>query len=264
MENDSEVKALRANKACWIASLKRMLHTSRPTITENPLDFQQIKLIDKSPLAAVICPTALIRIDQLALTRSLVYLVSSGISLILFLTPRSSWAQSTTSALANPIAAPPEVLEVLKSQKTTTPVVTAQDPSQSGLTVPSLWWTNEQFGDKLVSHWLTYPKDGKVITRADLVVRPEIWNQYTYFDRYAFVHHFGTVASDYGYNLLVFDRSENLLAAYTCNFAQVNPNYLKGVYDSQGQPVPNYVSQRNSEDLACQVWINPSYPSALP
>lgn len=100
--------------------------------------------------------------------------------------------------------------------------------------------------------------------RVDLFVRPEQWGRYNYYQRYRLVHHFGTVTSDYGYQLLVFDRQNTLLGAYTCNFAQVRPQVLQGVRDFRGQPVPDYVPAKQKQALECQVWLNPVYPTIFP
>lgn len=85
------------------------------------------------------------------------------------------------------------------------------------LTIPSLWWANAQFGDKLLENWLIYPADGTTAARIDLVVNRQNWSLTDYVERYAFVNHFGTVARDYGYNVRVFNYQGELLATYTCN-----------------------------------------------
>lgn len=95
--------------------------------------------------------------------------------------------------------------------------ITANTICQQQLTIPSLWWANAQFGDKLLENWLTYPADGTVAARIDLVVNRQNWSLTDYLERYAFVNHFGTVARDYGYNVRVFNYQRELLATYTCN-----------------------------------------------
>lgn len=96
-------------------------------------------------------------------------------------------------------------------------VLTANTICQQQLTIPSLWWVNAQFGDKLLENWLTYPADGTTAARIDLVVNRQNWSLTDYVERYAFVNHFGTVARDYGYNVRVFNYQRELLATYTCS-----------------------------------------------
>lgn len=136
------------------------------------------------------------------------------------------------------------------------PVAVANKPSQMGLTVPSLWWAAEQFGGKLLDRWSAYPANRNTPRRVDVIVRPEIWTDLSYIERYAFVNHFGSVTSDYGYNLQVFDRENNLLATYSCDLSQASPQLLANLRDAQGQLVPNY-SPQNSGKLACQLRFNP-------
>lgn len=98
-------------------------------------------------------------------------------------------------------------------------VITANTICQQGLTIPSLWWANEQFGGKVLDNWLAYPADGKTAARIDLVVNRQIWSLLDYLERYDFINHFGTVARDYGYNVRVFNYQKELLATYTCDFS---------------------------------------------
>ena len=97
-------------------------------------------------------------------------------------------------------------------------VIAANTICQQQLTLPSLWWADAQFGDKLLENWLTYPADSTAAARIDLVVNRQNWSLIDYLERYEFVNHFGTVARDYGYNLRVFNYQRELLATYTCDF----------------------------------------------
>lgn len=137
------------------------------------------------------------------------------------------------------------------------PTVTANQPSQRGLTVPSLWWAAEQFGDKLLVNWSTYPATQATPKRVEIVVRREVWRLLDYVQRYAFASHFGTVASDYGYNVQVVDREKNFLAAYTCDFSQASPRLVTSVRDAPG-PARDHISQQNFSKLTCQLQLNPS------
>jgi hypothetical protein len=100
-------------------------------------------------------------------------------------------------------------------------VVTKDTICQTGLTIPSLWWADEQFGDKLLENWLAYPEKKRI----DLVVNRQIWGLMDYYQRYAFVHRMVTVVRDNGetgeegYDLRIFNRQapELCLASYTCH-----------------------------------------------
>lgn len=98
-------------------------------------------------------------------------------------------------------------------------IVTPNRISQTGITPPSLWWTQEQYGKNLLSYWLAYPGTDGTPRRVDLLVDQQVWNVYNYVERYAFVNQFGTAAKDYGYNVRVFDLQGELLGAYVCNFS---------------------------------------------
>jgi|GEM_PF-1393055 len=96
-------------------------------------------------------------------------------------------------------------------------LITAYTFSQEGMTHPSLWWAQEQFGKrKLLMNWIAYPTP----KRLDLIVNLQIWSNLQYIERYSFIHHFGTVARDYGYELRVFNQRGDCLALYTCDRAQ--------------------------------------------
>lgn len=125
------------------------------------------------------------------------------------------------SPAQTPLIPPSEVGQVLKksSQAPASPgsgVVTAKTISQQNLTIPSLWWANEQFGSDLLDNWLAYPADGTNAAHIDIVVNQK-WSLIDYLEQYEFVNHFGTVAQDYGYNVRVINDQEELLATYTCD-----------------------------------------------
>jgi hypothetical protein len=104
--------------------------------------------------------------------------------------------------------------------------VTADTISQTSLTIPSLWWTRDQFGGKLLETWFAFPTSAGISSRVDLVVNQQVWSLYTYLERYSFVNQFGTDAKDFGYNIRIFNRQRDLLAAYICApiAAPLNPN----------------------------------------
>lgn len=115
-------------------------------------------------------------------------------------------------------------------------VITSKMISEEGLTVPSLWWTKEQFdpfGGKLVNNWIAYRNEHRI----DLIVNPQLWTLLDYLGRYRFVNKFGTAARDYRYNLRVFDDRQQCLATYICNFStsphqcevEFNPSFENGL-----------------------------------
>jgi hypothetical protein len=97
-------------------------------------------------------------------------------------------------------------------------VITDDMISQQGLTTPSLWWAERQFGGKLLEHWLAYPGSEDSPRRVDVVVDRQLWGLSTYLQRYTFVNQFGTAAKEFGYNLRVFNDQGDPLASYACNF----------------------------------------------
>ena len=174
--------------------------------------------------------------------RSLLPLLS--ISLSAFLLPQPLLAQ--TPSVPQPSTAPLE-LSLLERASLNNGAITATTVNceqmaaisanticQQQLTIPSLWWANAQFGDKLLENWLTYPADGTSAARIDLVVNRQNWSLTDYLERYAFVNHFGTVARDYGYNVRVFNYQRELLATYTCNFA-TNPRLCSIQVEATGK-----------------------------
>ncbi|NCJ08578.1 hypothetical protein GS597_19105 [Synechococcales cyanobacterium C] len=158
-----------------------------------------------------------------------------------------------------PTPAPNQVLALFQTPLGA-PVFTAERPSQQGLTVPSLWLAVEQFGGKTVRTWRAYPPNEAGERQIRVVVRPELWTRYNYFERYAFLSKLSTAASRYGYSLLLVDRQNFLLGGFACNFAQIQPQYLSQGRDFQGDPIPNYlgVFLQPEQKPDCELWIRPS------
>ncbi|WP_202222244.1 hypothetical protein [Okeania sp. KiyG1] len=87
--------------------------------------------------------------------------------------------------------------------------------SQTQPSIPSLWLTQDFFGEELIYTWFVDSDDNWVI----LVVRKLNWDNQGYLERYKFINHFGNVARQYGYNLQVCEpRNKKPIAAYFCNF----------------------------------------------
>jgi|GEM_PF-2525074 len=167
-------------------------------------------------------------------------------------------AQLRQQPATNPV---PARLQTLLQQRPAIPQVTANTPSQKGFTVPSLWWTSRQFGEKLILDWQAYGTEQVGSQQINVIVRPELWTRYTYFERYGFLLKFGRDASNFGYQLLVLDSEDFLLGAYTCNFAQSNPKFISGVVDARSQPIPKYRGRGATSSLPCQLWLSPNSPS---
>ncbi len=157
---------------------------------------------------------------------------------------------------------PVHVIDVLGAE-TNGVVVSSAAPAESGLTVPSLWWATQQFGQGVVERWFAYPGVQSFGGRVELYVSGLAWGRLQYLNRFALTQHFGTSASDFGYNLLIVDRRRTILAAYTCDFQAIATPYIPDLTDFRGHPVPDFVSGENPANLNCQVWINPAIPVSV-
>lgn len=147
--------------------------------------------------------------------RSLLLLTISCNALFLCLT-QPSLAQTSVP----PHSEAPLDLSLLESDASLDgSVITSNTISQQNLTIPSLWWASEQFGGNLLDDWLAYPGNNTRYARIDVIVNRQNWSLSDYIKRYQFVNHFGSVASDYGYNIRVFNVQKELLATYTCDFS---------------------------------------------
>jgi len=130
------------------------------------------------------------------------------------------FAQARDSRIPEPSQEPLE-LELLTKPKDN--IITADTIYQQQLTVPSLWWAQEQSENKLLDNWIAYPAQDSETGRVDLIVNEEIWNVLDYLERYNFVNRLGTVARTYGYNIRVFNYQKEALATYTCNLNFTTP-----------------------------------------
>lgn len=170
---------------------------------------------------------------------------------------KTAVSQPRRQPATNPI---PTELETLLEKRHEKAKVTANTPSQQGFSVPSLWWTSQQFGEKLVVDWQAYGASQVGNQQINVIVRPDLWTRYTYYERYAFVLKFGSDASNFGYQLLVLDSQDFLLGAYTCDFAQSDPDFITDLVDSQSQPIPRYVDRASAKALPCRLWLSPNSP----
>jgi hypothetical protein len=132
--------------------------------------------------------------------------------------PQLVWAQQP--AIPNASREPLDI-ELLKpdSPHNGRDIVTANNISQTKLSVPSLWWAKEQFnevGGKLINNWIAYQDEKRI----DIVVNRQPWTLLDYLGKYRFINKFGTVARDNNYNVRTFNQQGDLLATYTCNYTQ--------------------------------------------
>jgi hypothetical protein len=140
------------------------------------------------------------------------------------------------AAIANPSLLPSTVpldVATLRMQPLPALLRSATTISTVSLTIPSLWWTEDQHASqdpseaKLVENWLAYPLTTDEPGRVDVVVNRQLWSLLDYLERYEFINEFGNSARDFGYNLRVFDNRAKLLGAYTCDFSSVDLTELK-------------------------------------
>lgn len=139
------------------------------------------------------------------------------------------WGLATQRAIADEVALTPRLMNIREhpveldlldpdTDLSNRDVITNVMVSQHGLTMPSLWWTQSQFGGKLLENWLAYPGTDGDLRRVDMFVDRQLWGLSTYLERYTFVNQFGTAAKNFGYSLRVFNDRGEPLASYSCNF----------------------------------------------
>jgi hypothetical protein len=190
------------------------------------------------------------RLYQLLRVAGLLYF---GTSIILGKAAHAT-VEETLLLLTEPLNVP----EVVQYRSGTVPadqsVVTEATISQTGLTLPSLWWAKEQFGNKLLDYWVAYRGTDGIPRRIDLMVNQQVWVQYNYLERYAFVSHFGTAASDFGYSTRIFNWQGDLLAAYICEFVLLPQTHTPPNLWSASSPNPA---------PQCQVFLDSTGTGAL-
>ncbi|QKQ77945.1 hypothetical protein FBB35_26105 [Nostoc sp. TCL240-02] len=125
-------------------------------------------------------------------------------------------SQAQTHSIPSPSNAPLE-LELLTKPKDY--IITANTIHPEGLTVPSLWWAQQNSEKKLLDNWIAYPASDKEPARVDLIVNQQIWSLLEYIERYDFINRLGSAARNFGYNVRVFNYQKEPLATYTCNFS---------------------------------------------
>jgi hypothetical protein len=91
-------------------------------------------------------------------------------------------------------------------------MITADTVSPKGKTIPSLWWTSEEFSAKLVTNWIADRRQNQI----HLLVNTQYWNTLDYIDRYRTIDRFGRVAQGYGYDLKVCNSQKLQIGSYSC------------------------------------------------
>jgi hypothetical protein len=158
--------------------------------------------------------------------------------------------------------APPKVLELLQA-KVRSPQVSQAKPSAESLTVPGLWWADQLFGDKMVMSWSAYRRSQAMNSQVRAIVRPDLWSRYTYLERYAFLRRFGATTSAAGYHLLVLDRRDYPLGAYTCEFsATTKPSVLYPWLRQTNDLIAQSASSLPPQP-ACNAWVSPVYSTSF-
>ncbi|XHX77775.1 MAG: hypothetical protein RBJ76_25620 [Stenomitos frigidus ULC029] len=175
----------------------------------------------------------------------------------------------TTPGLALQPDLEPLDVEALTPGSTPAFLVSANTVSPTQLTVPSLWWLRDQladqetYGNRLLENWLAYPTGGSSRPgRVDLVVNRQLWSLLDYLDRYAFIHRFGEVARDYGYNVRVFDGNATLLGASTCDFSTINIDALQSRQFSERAEAATLLPNP-ATTIACSILLDSSGKAGL-
>lgn len=130
-------------------------------------------------------------------------------------------------------------------------VVTRDTVEDSQLTLPSLWWAEQQYGGKLLEQWIAHTgEDGKP-RRVDLVVDRQLWGLYSYIEQYQFIHQFGVAALQFGYSTRIFTAQGSLLGTYLCAL----PDEPGAANDALVSEVPSHPEtiQPNLDQFICQV-----------
>jgi hypothetical protein len=185
--------------------------------------------------------------------RSKRYAIAVGTSLLLTL--NLTRAGLTQSNLIPP--APPTCNLNLASLKSVDSgkdqnIITADTATPGGSTVPSLWWTTEQFPDKLVTNWVANQNQKQIY----LLVNTQYWNILDYIDRYRTIDKFGRAAQDYGYNLKICNSQKLALADYTCD--STSGLNLLGLESTTERRPTNQNNQNN-----CQILLHTNGQTGL-
>ena len=136
-------------------------------------------------------------------------------------------------------------------------VVTRDTVQDSQLTLPSLWWAEQQYGGKLLEEWLAYSGEDGEPRRVDLVVDRQLWVLSSYVEQYQFVHRFGVAALQFGYSTRIFTAQGALLGTYLCDIPHesgVNGDAVSA--DVADANPPDRDIQLDIAPLTCEVYLD--------
>jgi hypothetical protein len=139
-------------------------------------------------------------------------------------------------------------------------VITDSTISQTQMTIPSLWWTRQQFASKLLNRWVAFSGVDGTPRRVDMLIHQPVWNRMSYVERYSFVNRFGRVAAENGYNIRVFNPQENLLAAYFCSS---NLDVASGAQTNFRTEATNRDASKQLSDRDCNIVLRSTGAGAL-
>jgi len=142
------------------------------------------------------------------------------------------------------------------------PVLRSRDTSLFQPTLPSLWWSRDQLpnrwrginqanlrveGYRLVRDWTSFHSQTADTFVIDILVDPQYWNRFNYFQQYAILNQFGTTGMSFGYHVRVYS-SINLVGVHACDFSQI-PEFAEA---PKGEiPVPDL------DQVSCSAEIGP-------
>ncbi len=157
-----------------------------------------------------------------------------------------------------PSTVPPTLQRLLQGPRQPTSSLNPR-PSQTGLSIPSLWWIDQQFGQKTVLDWIVYPNSIRQDQQVHVYLRSNLWARFSYLERYAFVTHFGHLTRTYGYQLVMLESTGLPLASYICDFVPIDPLPVPGTQDAEQSPIFAYTLEQQPQ-LDCEMWLNPTFP----
>lgn len=154
----------------------------------------------------------------------------------------SSTASAQTLAPVSCVA--PLDADFLKA-RTTRGIITRETVSETGMTVPSLWWAKKQLDPsegELIVNWIAYQDERRI----DAIVDRQLWSLLNYVERYRLINNLGTAAREYQYNLRVFNQQQQCLATYACNY-RTTPPQCEVTFDPSARSSLQFNNQTQTE-----------------
>jgi hypothetical protein len=115
-------------------------------------------------------------------------------------------------------------------------IVTADTVSPKGMTMPSLWWTSDEFPAKLITNWIADRRTNQIY----LLVNTQYWNTLDYLDRYRAIDRFGRVSQGYGYALKVCNSQKIQVGSYACTMTPPPSSARTSGYNSCQISIENF------------------------